>query len=223
MQEIGDVLDASIATEGYVIDVQPEENLVDLAQIDFNILKERFSKGRQRTELEKLRAFISRKIGTMVRINRSRLDFHNRFELMIKAYNEGTYDTQILFDMLLSYVEELRDEEIRHIQEGLTEEELAVFDILMKPAPELTETEIKNVKQVVKDLVFNLEKQQLITLDWRKKGPTRGAVSSCIKDTLDGLPEIFEKEVYDEKCRDTFTHIFENYYDNKQSTYSIYA
>jgi len=221
MQSIDDLLDASIATDGYMIDIQPEENLVDLAQIDFDALKERFSNGRQRTELEKLRAFIARKLGTLVKLNRSRLDFHERFEQMIKAYNEGTYDAQTLFDMLLSYVEELQEEEVRHVKEGLTEEELAIFDILMKPAPELTEGDIKKVKEVAKDLILKLEKRQLITLDWRKKSQTRGAVNSCIKDTLDGLPEVFDKEIYDDKCRDTFAHIFEKYYDNRETTYSI--
>ena len=223
MQSIDDVLDASIATDGYMIDVQPEENLVDLAQIDFDALKERFSKGHQRTELEKLRAFIARKLGTMVKLNRSRLDFHERFEQMIKAYNEGKYDTQTLFDMLLSYVGELQDEEVRHVKEGLTEEELAIFDILMKPAPELTGEDVKKVKEVVRELILKLEEKQLIALDWRKKGQTRGAVKSCIKDTLDGLPEVFEKEIYDEKCRGTFAHIFENYYDNRETIFSITA
>ena len=112
MQSIDDVLDSSIAIDGYVIDVQPEENLVDLSQIDFDALKERFSKGRQRTELEKLRAFIARKLGTLVRLNRSRLDFLERFEQMFKAYNEGTYDSETLFEMLLSYVEELQEEDV---------------------------------------------------------------------------------------------------------------
>jgi type I restriction enzyme, R subunit len=223
MQSIDDVLDVSIATDGYMIDVQPEENLVDLAQIDFDGLKERFSKGRQRTELERLRVFIARKIGAMVQLNRSRLDFHERFEQMIKAYNQGTYDTQTLFDMLLNYVEELQEEEVRHVKEGLTEEELAIFDILIKPAPELTGDDIKKVKEVVKDLILNLEKRQLIVLDWRKKSQTRGAINSFVKDTLDGLPKAFEKEIYDEKCRFTFAHIFENYYDNRETTYTITA
>ena len=88
---------------------------------------------------------------------------------MIKAYNEGTYDSETLFEMLLSYVEELQEEDVRHVKEGLTEEELAIFDILMKPAPELTEGEIKRVKEVAKDMILKLEKMQLIVLDWRKK------------------------------------------------------
>lgn len=219
-QLIDDVLDASIATDGYTIDVQPEENLVDLAQIDFDALRERFSNGRKRTELEKLRAFIARKLGNLVKLNRSRLVFHERFEQMIKSYNEGTYDAQTLFEMLLSYVEELQEEEVRHVKEGLTEEELTIFDILMKPAPELTEDEIKRVKLVVRELVSKLEENQLIALDWRKKTQTRGAVKTCIKDTLDGLPEAFDKELYDQKCRGTFAHIFENYYDNRETAYS---
>ena len=142
---------------------------------------------------------------------------------MIKAYNQGTYDTQTLFDMLLNYVEELQEEEVRHVKEGLTEEELAIFDILIKPAPELTGDDIKKVKEVVKDLILNLEKRQLIVLDWRKKSQTRGAINSFVKDTLDGLPKAFEKEIYDEKCRFTFAHIFENYYDNRETTYTITA
>jgi type I restriction enzyme R subunit len=223
MQSIDDVLDASIATDGYMINVQPEEKLVDLAQIDFDALKKRFFKGRKRTELERLRAFIARKIRTMVKLNRSRLDFHERFQQMIKDYNEGTLDTQIFFEMLLSYIEELQEEEVRHLKEGLTEEELPIFDILIRPAPELTDAEIKKVKEVVKDLILNLEKRQLIILDWRKKSQTRGAVNTQIKDSLDRLPETFGKEIYDKKCKVIFAHVFENYFDNQQSTYTVHA
>jgi SAM-dependent methyltransferase len=51
----------------------------------------------------------------------------------------------------------LTEEEQRHIREGLTEEELALFDILSKPEPELTKAEKAQAKKVCKALLETLK------------------------------------------------------------------
>jgi len=50
MGQVGELLDESIATKGYVIHSTEETSLIDLSQTDFEALKEHFFKGRKRTE-----------------------------------------------------------------------------------------------------------------------------------------------------------------------------
>ena len=67
---------------------------------------------------------------------------------------------------------ELNEEEQRHIREGLTEEELAIFDILVRP--DLNDADERKVKQVSRTLINKLKAERLI-LDWKKRQNTRAA------------------------------------------------
>ena len=62
MTQVGDLLDESIATKGYVIHATEESELLDLSQIDFDALKAHFEQGRKRTEVEKLKRAVGRKL-----------------------------------------------------------------------------------------------------------------------------------------------------------------
>jgi type I restriction enzyme R subunit len=70
----------------------------------------------------------------------------------------------------------LLEEEQRHIKEGLSEEELAVFDILTRPIPKLTKKEEQLVKTLSHELLERLKEQKLV-LDWKKRTRTRADVS----------------------------------------------
>jgi len=77
MGEVEELLDQSIATEGYIIQDPSEQSDVskylDLSQINFEALKEAFEKGHQRIETEKLRASIENKLAQLVHLNKSEL------------------------------------------------------------------------------------------------------------------------------------------------------
>ena len=225
MGEVEQLLDASIATEGYVIP-EPEpgttDHLVDLGQIDFDKLKEKFAKGRKRTEIEKLKAAISRKLTAMVQMNRSRMDYLEKFQKMIDDYNAGSINIQQFFDALLKFSQDLNEEEKRGIAENLSEGELAIFDLLTKPEPTLTKKEEGGVKKVVKELLDKLKKEKLV-LDWRKKQQSRQAVRLCIEEVLDTLPPVYEKEIFQEKCDLAYLHVFDAYYGEGRSIYAIAA
>jgi len=222
MGEVEQLLDASIATEGYVTP-EPEpgttDHLIDLSQIDFDKLKEKFAKGRKRTEVEKLKVAISQKLTAMVQMNRSRMDYLKKFQEMIDDYNAGSINIQQFFDALLKFSQSLNDEEKRGIAENLSEEELAMFDLLAKPEPKLTKNEEAEVKKVVKELLAKLKKEKLV-LDWRKKQQSRQAVRLCIEEVLDTLPPVYEKEVFQEKCDLAYRHVFDAYYGEGQSIYA---
>src|SRR5262249_1001130 len=84
------LLDDSIAPVGYVIrgtQAHDPEPRVDLSAIDFEKLKEKFAVSRKRTEAEKLRSMIERKLNAMFQRNRSRADYLEQFQKLIDEYN----------------------------------------------------------------------------------------------------------------------------------------
>ena len=193
MGAVDEVLDASIAAEGYVIHDPGEAYRLDLSQIDFDALKERFAQGRKRTEAEKLRGTLNAKPRQMVRLNKSRMDYLERFQRMIDEYNAGSANVQLFFENLVAFAQELSAEEQRHIAENLAEEELAVFDLLTKPGLSLSAQEQKQVKQVARELLETLKREKLV-LDWRKRQQTRAQVKVTIEECLDrGLPEKYNQ------------------------------
>src|ERR1700730_12320910 len=129
----------------------------------------------------------------MLRANKSRVDFLERFQLMIEEYNAGSKNIEQFFAELVAFAQSLTDEERRGIGEGLTEEELALFDILTKAEPKLSRKEEDEVKKVAKTLLETLKKEKLV-LDWREKQQARAAVRKTIGRTLTrALPSIYTK------------------------------
>ena len=219
MDQVEDLLDRSVAPVPYVIEEADPDKLFNLSQIDFEKLREKFSKGRKRTEAEKLRALLNQKLVQMARLNPSRADFLERLEKLIEKYNSASLNIEAFFAELLKQTQELSEEEQRAIREGLSEEELAVFDILTKPEPELTDKERLEVKKVCKTLLEILNTEKLV-LDWRNKAQARGGVKQAIEIVFDkGLPEVYDESLYETKCAATFEHIFSRYTGDGGSIY----
>ncbi len=84
---VEEILDESIGTLKYVIpesrDVPPERLYVDLSQIDFDGLKAQFDKGYKHTQAEKLKGAIASQLTQMVRLNKSRMNYLDKFQQMI--------------------------------------------------------------------------------------------------------------------------------------------
>jgi type I restriction enzyme, R subunit len=222
MEGVEELLDRSVATEGYLIHEGPEgdgQGLVNLGQIDFEALRTRFERGRKRTEAEKLRGQVNAKLGRMVRLNKERTDYLEKLRRLIEEYNSGSMNVEAYFKALLRFAEELDEEERRGISEGLSEEELAVFDILTKPEISMTDKERSRVKEVARDLLETLKKEKLV-LDWRKRQQSRAAVRVTIAEVLDYLPETFTMELYRRKCDAIYQHVYDSYYGSGRSIYA---
>jgi type I restriction enzyme, R subunit len=129
MADVEKLLDESIDAKGYVIHEALGDygNLVDLTKIDFDALKAKFAAARKHTEIEKLRGAIDRKLKAMVQLNRSRVDYLEKFQKLIDEYNAGSKNIEGLFDDLVRFIQGLNAEEQRGVTEGLSEEELALF------------------------------------------------------------------------------------------------
>jgi len=186
------------------------DGLFDLSRIDFDKLRESFAQGQKRTQTQKLRTAIERKLEELAALNPTRSSLVERFHEMIAEYNAGSLNVERLFEALMSFIRDLDEEESRAIREGLTEEELAIVDILTKPEPELNETELALVKQVAKSLLETLKHEKLV-LDWRLKERAKAAVRSAIQQVLDGLPPAYDDTIWQGKVAATYEWIFDHY------------
>ena len=223
MEAIEDLLDRSIVPTSYMIHEGTETDpIVDLSRIDFDQLRERFKTQHKQIEAEKLRGSINRKLSELVRFNRTRMDYQERFEQIIAEYNEAAIDVDLWFEQLIAFAEELNAEEQRTIAEQLSEEQLAVFDLLTRPALELTEAERGRVKAISRQLLETLKQERLV-LDWRNRQQSRAAVKVTVADILDELPERYTQEIYDQKCEVVYQHIYDCYYGNGNSIYGAAA
>jgi len=219
MADINRVLDDSIAASGFTIrDGADRRALIDLSTIDFEALANRFhdeSKGRKNIDLERLKAAIRAQLDRMVRANKTRMDFVEKFEELIDSYNAGSRNIDDLFRELVSLSRSLSDEEHRHVRENLTEDELTVFDLLTRPGPDLTTDERDEVKKVARELLRRL--RTVLALDWRKRQAARARVEEEIGDVLDaGLPRAYSPELYRQKCGVVFQHVFEKFPDSSE-------
>ncbi len=215
--EIGALLDASI--EGVSV-AKTSSPPLDLSKIDFGALAKRFKESdHKNTDLEVLKAAIRAQLEKLVRLNRTRADFQEKFEELIESYNAGSRNIEELFDELLNLSRNLSDEQQRHVREKMSEEELVIFDILTRPAPELTTAERAEVKKVARELLERLK--ELLVLNWRHKSSARAQLKLTIENVLDtGLPRAYDKNLYTVKCSALFEHVYESYPEKDAGVYA---
>jgi len=218
-KKIQDLIDRSIAVKPYA-PRKPSEP-IDLSKIDFAQIQISYKKGRKRTEAEKLRSIINRKLAELLRQNRYRIDFQERLERIVNDYNTGSINIEQYFQRLTKLINDLQEEEKRHIKEGLTEEELTVFDILTKPKLRLTRKIEQQIKALTRELLQKLNEQKFV-LDWKKKTRTRADVQVTIEDILwEKLPEPpYTLETKKEKIILVYQHVYDSYYGVGQSVYT---
>jgi type I restriction enzyme R subunit len=211
MSDVEDLLNDSIATQGYRIGpASRPEALVNLSEIDFEALQAKFTQGHKRTEAEKLKQLIAGKLAQMVAVNASRVDLAEKFQALIDDYNAGSQNIEAFFEELKSFAHNLTAEEQRGVAEGLTEEELALFDILTKPDPVLTKAEEAEVKKVCRELLATLKREKLV-LDWREKQQARAGVMHALRLEIRRLPLVYTKDAKVQKVARAYAHFFDRY------------
>jgi type I restriction enzyme R subunit len=210
MAEITGLLDTSVA--GIAISDKPAHQ-IDLSKIDFQALANRFKESKRKNiELETLKAAVRAMLERLIRLNRTRVDFQERFEELIEAYNAGSKNIEELFRELVALSRALTEEQTRHVRENLTEEELTIFDLLTRPGPDLSSAERDEVKRVAGLLLTKLK--SVLTFNWRQTYQARARVREAIDEALDtGLPRAYTPELYRQKCGTVFEHFYENQRD----------
>jgi len=221
MEQIEEILDHSIIAEETAIyqRMGDDTKLINLSEIDFEALQKKFSNGHKRTEVQKLRAQVEKKITEMVQLNRTRMNFLEKFQQLIEEYNAGSLGIDQIFEELVRLSQLLNEEEKRAVKEQLSEEELAVFDLLTKPDPKLEPNEEKQVRAVAKTLVEIIEGLNLMH-GWRSRQQSRAKVKVEIETALDGgLPEVYDRTLFSRKSESVYQHIFEAYSGDRMNIY----
>lgn len=217
-QQVEELLNESINLKSY--EIKPGEKL-DLSKIDFEELQRRILKEKKLALLEKLKATIASKLSVMLKINDMRKHFQEKFERIIDEYNAGKLTMEQMYIQLVALTNELTTEEKRHLDENLSEEELAILDILTKPEPKLSKKEFETVKAAAQRLAKVIKKEKLV-LNWRKKQSTRAKVKEAIETICDeALPEIYDKDLFQEKCSNLYDHFYDCYNNGDDNIYDV--
>ena len=181
----------------------------DLSKIDFEKLKEDFAEATYKhIEIAEMRAFIEDKLRQMLEQNHTRVDFAQKLQEIIDQYNAGGSSTENYFEDLMKFTEGMKDEDERHIREGLTEDELELYDTLRKD--KLSKAEEQKVKLAAKHLITRLldEHPKVLVQDWWKDGQTQRKVKSAVEQVLDeDLPDSYDRVLFKEKSDNVFNLI----------------
>ena len=216
--QVEELLNNSITLASYEINAGEQ---LDLSKIDFEELQRRILKEKKLALLEKLKATISSKLSAMLQLNNMRKHLQEKFEQIIEEYNAGKLTMEQMYVRLVAITNELTNEEKRHLDENLTEEELVILDILTKPEPKLSKKEFETVKAAAQKLIQVIKKEKLV-LDWRKKQSTRAKVKEAIEIICDEtLPEIYDKELFQAKCNTLYEHFYDCYNNAQDNIYNV--
>jgi type I restriction enzyme R subunit len=224
IMELQQVVNDSIVIDNTSVNEPKEEVYVDLSTLDFDKLKAAFAKTQKKnTVVYDLQRAVDMKLEQMLKENPLRLEFYERYQEIIKEYNQGKSleDTVTAFNNLNEFIKDLSFEEARAFREELDQESLAIFDLL-KTGKELSTKELKAVKKVAVDLLLKLKAEKLRVERWRESRQLTAQVKTIIFDTLQWLPqESYSDQEVGEKTINIYQHIYSNYPGGGNSVYQV--
>lgn len=218
MLEISELLDESIVVDDDQVKTDQERFAINpsgkkwnLAETDFEKLKHEFKDQKfKNIACNDLLAFLQRKLKEMLSKNSTRRDIAERLQEIIDRYNSGGANTENIYEELVDFAASMKEEEERHVREGLTEDELELFDLIKKDS--MTKAEKQKVKLAAKKLLSRLIEEQppVLIQDWFKDAQTRRVVRSAVEEVLDlSLPETYNKSIFKKASESVFDTILD--------------
>jgi type I restriction enzyme R subunit len=118
---------------------------VDLSQIDFAKLRDEFAGKvrRKHAALQDIREVVEKKLAQMIARNPLRMDYYKKYQEIIADYNreKDRATVEATFAQLIALAASLDTEQRRAVEEGLTDDELALFDLLFREKVTKTDRE----------------------------------------------------------------------------------
>jgi len=190
LKELHRIVNEAIRAQGRGDD-QAEALTVDLNRINFERLRDEFAKKvhRKQAVLKDIRDLVEDKLQKMIERNPMLMDYYLRYQEIIAAYNrdKDRISVEEAFAQLLEFSDQLDAEQRRTAEEGLTEEERALFDMLSKD--DLSKKDRETLKQASKRLLAALRGLLEPLKGWTEKEQTRAEVEVFILDRLfEALP-----------------------------------
>ena len=213
LKELHRIVNEAIRTQAPGDD-QAEGLILDLSQIDMEKLRDEFAKRvrHKATALQDIREIVEQKLAEMLARNPSRMDYQQRYEEIVAAYNreKDRVTVEDTFRRLTELMDELDAEQRRAVEEGLSEDELALFDLLKKD--DLGKAERERVKQSSRGLLAAI-KARLAELDrfWEKE-QTKAEVRVFILDEVFSslpTPPFTTEEEKGAVASDVYDHVWQ--------------
>jgi len=183
MQELHRIVNEAIraAAPG---DDRAESKFYDLSHIDLEKLRDEFAKKvkRKASALQDIRQLVENKLAQMLAQNPLRMDYYRKYSEIVADYNREKDRVTIeeTFARLVDLANSLSAEQRRAAEEGLTEEELALFDLVTRP--DLTKADRERVKRESRNLLVRLRDVIERVDRWTEKEQTQAEVKSLILD-----------------------------------------
>jgi type I restriction enzyme R subunit len=148
------IVNQAIASQAAGVD-QASGLTVDLSQINMEKLRDEFAKKvkRKATLIEDIRQIVEEKLAQMLARNPLRMNYEKKYQEIIAAYNQdkGPGTVEATFRELIDLANSLNDEQRRALDEGLSEDQLALFDLVQRE--DLSKVDRERIKQASKELL----------------------------------------------------------------------
>jgi type I restriction enzyme R subunit len=159
---------------------------VDLSRIDFEKLRTEFEKRvrRKRTAVHDIAALVEAKLAAMLERSSRMMDYYKKYQEIIADYNreKDRATVEETFAKLMDLAKNLDAEQVRAVEEGLTNDEMALFDLLQ--ADKITKADREKVKQASRELLAKLQSVLTATEHWTLNAQTQAEVETLILDHL---------------------------------------
>jgi len=165
-------------------DGQADAKFFDLSQIDLEKLRDEFSEKvkRKASALQDIRQVVEDKLAQMIASNPLRMDYYKKYSEIVADYNREKDRVTIedTFAKLVDLANSLSAEQRRAAEEGLSEDELALFDLLKKE--NLSKADRERVKLASQSLLDSVRKLIAPLERWTEKEQTQAEVEVFILD-----------------------------------------
>jgi type I restriction enzyme R subunit len=159
---------------------------VDLSRIDFGKLRDEFASKvrRKHAALHDIRDVVEKKLAQMLARNPRQMDYYKKYQEIIADYNreKDRVTVEATFAQLVALATSLDAEERRAAEEGLSQEEYALFQMIFRD--NITKADRERLKQASRVLLASLRELLRPMQNWTKNTATQAEVKVFILDNL---------------------------------------
>ncbi len=185
LKELQEIVSAAIRAQEPGDD-QMDSKLLDMSRIDFAKLRDEFAKKvkRKAATLQDIRDVVEKKLAQMLVQNPQRMDFYKKYQEIIADYNREKDRVTIeeTFCRLVDFTKALDAEQKRAAEEGLSQDEYALFQMLFKDT--ISKADRERLKLASRDLLAALIAHLRPMPNWTKNTQTQADVKIFILDNL---------------------------------------
>lgn len=212
--EINSIISEYVEIDSSNLMVSDNSFRYDISGIDFDLLRKEFAKVKKRNLfMRDLEEAIKQQIVLMMTVNPNRVNYYDRYQQIIEAYNEEQDRSKIeqTFEGLMDLANRMSEEQKRYTREGFTnDEELTFYDLLFKE--NLSKNDIKKLKEVSIDLYDKIT-EKISELDhWKDKQETKASIDNLIRDILwTKLPESYSENDISIYRHNVYEYVYNTY------------